>query len=85
MAGNPVFCHRIHLFGANLDFDRNAVHAVKAGVQRLISVSFRDSDIIFEAAGNRREQVVDYAKGAITGVGLIDNDAKAEHIHDFIE
>ena len=42
--------HLLHFFSADLDLDRNAVHANQGGMQGLIAIGLGDGDVVFEAA-----------------------------------
>ena len=42
--------HLLHFFSADLDLDRNAVHANQGGMQGLIAIGLEDGDVVFEAA-----------------------------------
>jgi hypothetical protein len=81
--GNAVVGHGFHGFGADLDFDRYATLTFQDGVQGLVAVGLGNGDVVFELAGNGLVQVVHHAEGAITGVHIFGNDAKAVHVHDF--
>ncbi|MNP16734.1 hypothetical protein D3C76_1091410 [compost metagenome] len=49
MGGDAVVGHLFHFTGADLDLDRNTVHAEQRGVQRLVAVGLGDRDVILEA------------------------------------
>ena len=85
MRGNAVAGHRIHFFGADLDFNRHAVHAEQRGVQALVAVHFRDGDKVLELARHRLVQIVHGTKHAITGIHLISNDTEGKYIGDVFE
>ncbi|MNR16705.1 hypothetical protein D3C85_1333240 [compost metagenome] len=53
MGGDAVVGHLFHFTGADLDLDRNTVHAEQRGVQRLIAVGLGDRDVILEAPRQR--------------------------------
>ena len=82
MRGNAIVRHRLHLFGTNLNLDWHPVHAKQRGMQRLITVRFRDRNVIFETPGHRLVQTVHGAEHAVTGVCLIDHDAKCVNVHN---
>ena len=61
MRGDALFCHAVHLLGADLELDRRAQRAHQRGVQRLVAVALRDRDVVLEAAGLRLVQLVQKA------------------------
>src|SRR5690606_38010473 len=51
-------------------------------MQRLITVGFRDGDVIFETARYRLIQAVHQAQHAVTGVDAVGDNAEPVHIHN---
>ena len=51
MAGNTALGYGIHFTRTDLHFDRQTVRTDQGRVQALITVAFRDGNIVFETAG----------------------------------
>ncbi|KPW26109.1 Uncharacterized protein ALO83_04869 [Pseudomonas cannabina pv. alisalensis] len=83
--GNPVIGHLFHFTGANLDFNRHAVHAEQRGMQRLVAVGLWNRDVILEAAGQWLVQIVYSTQHAIAGIDLVDDDTERVNVHDLVE
>ena len=83
--GDAGLGHAMHVLGADLHFDGNAVGAEQRGVQRLVAVDARDRDVVLEAAGHGLVGRVHHAERAITGIRPVDHDAQAEHVDDLGE
>ena len=75
----------VHVAGADLRLDRQAVRAEEGGVQRLVAVDARDGDVILEAPGHRPVGGVHHAERAVAGVGRVDDDPQAVDVHDLGE
>ena len=58
MGGDAVVGHFFHFTGADLNLDRNTVHAEQGGVQRLIAVGLGDRNVILEAPRQRFVQIM---------------------------
>ena len=85
VSGDAAVGQLFHFSGTDLNFDWHSVHAEQRGMQRLVTVSLRDRDVIFEAPRKGLVQTVHGTKHAIAGVGLVDDDAEGVHIHDLGE
>ena len=85
VAGDAAFGDRIHITGADLYFNRQAVGAGEGGMQALIAVTFRDGDVIFDFAGLGFVEIVQCTERGITGGDAVHNHAEAVNIHDFGE
>ncbi len=85
MRGDPRLRHAMHLLGADLHLDGNAVRSEQGGVQRLIAVDARNGDVILEAPRHGFVNAVHQPEHAIAHVRVLDNDPKAVHIDHFIE
>ena len=81
---NPEFGHMVHLKCADLHFDR-AMPTDHCGVQGLITVGFRQPDVVLEAAGNRAEGVVNHREGAIAALNVGGEDPQRRHVVDLVE
>ena len=85
MGGDAGLGDALHVLGADLYLDGATEGPEHHGVQRLIAIGLGDGDVILEASGHGLVQIVDDAQGAVTGVHLVDDDAKAVHIGDFVK
>ncbi len=77
--------HLVHVFCANLHFNRYAVWPDHRGVQRLIAVRFWNGDVIFHTTRTRFIQAVHLPQHAIAGVGVVDDHAERVDIHDRVK
>ena len=66
----------VHFFGADLELDDLFIRGNDGGMERLVTVLFRDGDIIFDAATHRSIERVDEAEDEVTGCDVVDNDAE---------
>lgn len=82
MADNTAFRHGIHFPRAYLNFNRQAVGADQNRMQTLITVAFRNGDIVFEPSGLGLIEGVQCAECGITGGNAVDNDAETVNIHN---
>ena len=71
MRGHAFLGHPVHLFGADLDFDKMTARPGHGGVQRLVVIRFRRADKILDPAGyrwpigmNRAQRLVAFLDGA---------------------
>ncbi|MNX50122.1 hypothetical protein D3C86_807400 [compost metagenome] len=85
MGGDAVVGHLFHFTGADLDLDRNTVHAEQRGVQRLIAVGLGDRDVILEAPRQRFVQIMHSTQHAVAGIDLVDDDPERVDVHDLVE
>ena len=85
MGGDARLGDEVHVAGADLCLDRQAVRPEQRGVQGLIAVDTRDRDIIFEASGHGPERRMHHAERAVAGVRPFDDDAQAIDIDDLVE
>ena len=86
----PVRCdaflgHLVHLFGANLDFERRSVFCDDRGVQRLIEVGPRHGDEILDAPRHRTPDVVNDAQHCVAVLQRARDDAHGKQIVDLID
>ena len=84
MRGNAVFGDLVHLFGADLDFKRDAVRADDGGVERLVHVRLGRADIVLEAAEHGPVKVVDDAEYVVAVGHGVDDDAEGEEVEHLI-
>src|SRR5204863_7352347 len=75
----------MHVLGADLHFDGNAVGPEQRRVQRLVAVHARDRDVVLEATRHGLVGRVHHAERAIAGVGPIYHDAQTEDVDDLGE
>ena len=75
----------VHLARADLDLDHLAGVGQHGGVERLVEVALRRRDVVLEAVGHRREQVVHDAERAVAVVARVRDDAQPEQIVDGFE
>ena len=80
-----AFGDLVHVFGADLDFDRSAKRPEQHRVQRLIAVGFRDGDEIAESRIERLVQRVDRTECVIALHRRLHDDAETVHVHDLRE
>ena len=75
----------LHLFCSDLNFDRQTVHPKQGGVEGLITIGFRNRDVIFESTGHGLIQVMHHAEHPITNVDIVYDDSEGVNVHDFGE
>ena len=85
MRGNTHLCHLIHVFGTDLDFDRDTVWPNHGGVQGLISVGLWNRDVVFYATRARFVQAVHLAQYAVAGIQIVNDNAEGVDIHDRVK
>ena len=76
MGCHARFGHHVHGLRSNLEFNIHASRANQGGMQRLVAIDFRNSDVIFELAGNGLVQLVHQAEGGVAIKGSRYNDAE---------
>ena len=79
----PALSVFVHFMSTNLKFNNLFVFGDDGGVQGLVAVLFRHSNIIFDATAHRHVKRVNDAEGEITISNIIDDDAKCGKIVNF--
>ena len=82
--GDAVFGDLVHLFGANLDLERDAVRTDDGGVERLVHVRLGRADIVLETAQNGTVKVVDDAEHVVAVGHGVDDDAEREEVEHLV-
>ena len=87
MRRNSFFRNLVHCFCADLNFNHPSFRADNGSVNRLITVLFRDRDIILKAFGNRFVHLGHHAVNHITIViiGRIENNPDRKKIVNFLQ
>ena len=85
MGGHAVLRRLMHLPGADLHLEGDALPAHHGGVQRLVVVGLGGADIVLEAAQHRLKHVVDAAQHVIAGGYVVHNHPKGVQIEDLVE
>ena len=75
--GKTAFGVFVHLLCADLEFDNFFVFGDDGGVEGLVTVLFRDGDVIFDALVHRGIERMKEAEGEITTCYIGNNDAKS--------
>ncbi len=76
---------RVHLFGADLHFERRPTLADHRGVQRLVAVGPRHRDEVLDAARHRRPGVVDDPERGVAVLDRLGQDAQRDEVVDLVE
>ena len=82
---DAVFRRLVHLPGADLHLERNALLTDDGRVQALVHIGLWRGDIVLEAAGDQIEQVVDVAEDVIAVRDGINDDAERIHIVELVD
>src|ERR1043165_1918011 len=84
--GHAFLGHVIHLFGADLNFERLEVGSDHGSVKRLVQVVARSRDPIFDTTGNGFPVVMDHAERGVTMAHFVGrDDARCDQIVNLIE
>ena len=83
--GDAGFGEAVHIGGADLDLDGDAVRAEQGGVQGLVPVAFRDRDVVLEAPGHRLVEIVQQAERAIAGIDAVNDHPDRELVEHLTE
>ncbi len=75
----------VHLAGADLHLDAQAMRADDAGVERLVVVGLRGRDEVLEAARDHRIAAVQHAQRLVAGRHVIDHDAERHDVRKLLE
>ncbi len=80
--GDTGFSDAVHLPGAYLHLERQALRSEQRRVQGLITVDARDGDVVLEAARHRLVKLVHEAEHLVTAVDVVDNDSETVHVNN---
>ena len=80
VGGDAVFGHLMHLLGADLHLEGDAVLAHDGGVEALVHIGLRGADIVLEPAQHRLVQVVDDAQNVIAVGHRVHDDPEGEQV-----
>ncbi len=80
--GDAGLGHAVHVLGADLHFDGDAVGPEQRGVQRLVAVDARDGDVILEAPGHGLVRAHAPRRARDSRCPPCRHDAQAEHVDD---
>ena len=84
MRGDAVFGDLVHLLGADLDLERDAVRTDDGGVERLVHVWLGRADIVLETTQNGTVKVVDDAEHVVAVGHGVDDDAEREEVEHLV-
>ena len=85
VGGHAVLRRLVHLPGADLHLEGDALPAHHGGVQGLVAVGLGGADIVLEPAQHRLEHVVDTAQHVIAGGYVVHDHPEGVQVEDFIE
>ncbi len=85
MRGHATFGDQVHLFGADLHFDRRTIGPEQHGMQRLVTVGLGNGDEIAEAPIQRLEGGMHRTQRVVTAGYAAHDQAEAEHVHHLVE
>ena len=85
MGGNPVFRRLVHFKSPYLDLKGLSVGSDKRGVKGTVHILLRHGDIILKPSRNRLIHLVNHAKGRITVLHRVHNDADGKQIIDLVD
>ena len=75
----------LHLQGADLDLDGDALGTEKQGMEGLVAIVLGDGDVVLEATGDGLVKIVHHPEDPVTGVDAVDDDAEGEDVHHLLE
>ena len=61
MGSHAALSHHMHRLCAHLKFHIHAAGAHHRGVQRLVAIDFRNSNVVFELAGHGLVELMEHA------------------------
>ena len=85
VGGDAVFGHLVHLLGADLHLERDAVLAHDGGVEALVHIGLGGADIVLEPAQHGLVQVVDNTQNVIAVGHRVHDDPEGEQIIHIIQ
>jgi len=84
MSGDPLLSDAMHFLGSNLNFKR-LTGVDDGGMQRLVEVRARHGDVVLEASGKRRPDLMDHAESCVAIFHRVGDHADGEQVEDLIE
>ena len=75
----------MHLPGADLHLERDALRADDRRVHTLVHVRFRRADVVLEAAGQRLIHIVDDAEHVVAVGDRVHDDAKRAQVENAVD
>ena len=85
MGGYAVFRRLVHLVGADLHLEGDAVLVHKGGVQGPVQVGLRHGDVVLEPARQGLPLGVDDAQGSVAVVHRVHDDADGDEVVDLAD
>ena len=85
VGGNAVFRHVVHVPGADLDLEGDALGADDRGVEGLVHVGLGGADIVLEPAQDGLIHVVDAAQDGVAGGDIVHDDPEGIEVEDLAE
>ena len=85
MGGHAVLGDLVHLLGADLHLEGQAVRADDRGVEGLISVGLWSADIVLEAAQNGLVEIMDDTQNVVAVPHRVHDHPEGEQVEDLVE
>ena len=85
VGGHAVFRRLVHLPGADLHLEGDALPADDRGVEGLVHVGLGRADIVLKAAQHRLEHVVDAAQHVIAAGDVVHDDPEGVQVEDLVQ
>ena len=85
VGGYAVFGNLMHLFGADLHLEGNAVVAHDGGVKALVAVGLGGADIVLEASQNGLVEVVDHAQHVVAVADGVYHHPERKEVENLIQ
>ncbi len=82
---DAVFGSLVHVPGADLDLEGDALRADDGRVDGLVAVGLRGGDIVLETARQGLEHVVDVAEDVVAVGNALDDHAEGAEVENFVE
>ena len=85
VCGDAVFADAVHLPGADLHLEHDALLAEDGRVHALVAVGLGCGDVVLEPSRHGAEHVVDVAEDVVAVGDVVHNDAERAEIEDLVE
>ena len=85
VGGHAVLGDLVHLLGADLHLEGQAVRADDRGVEGLISVGLWSADIVLEAAQNGLVEIMDDTQNVVAVPHRVHNHPEGEQVEDLVQ
>ena len=85
VGGNAVFGGLVHLLGADLDLEGDALRADDRGVQALVHIGLGRGDIVLEPPRNRLEHLMDVTQNVVAVGDRAHDDAEGIEIVELVD